>query len=145
VLSGGEILNHGGGRWLAPTVIADVTHAMAIMREETFGPVIPVMAYDSIEAAIALANDTEYGLSGGVFAADIDAAREIGRHINAGAISLMDGALTGQYFEAAKQSFKHSGLGASRMGEAGFLRFFRQKAYIANTIAPLTLDDFAEG
>jgi len=56
----------------------------------------------------------------------------------------MDGALTGQYFEAGKQSFKHSGLGASRMGENGFLRFFRQKAYIANTISPLMIDDFAE-
>jgi len=144
VLSGGKILTHGGGRWLEPTVIRDVTHDMDIMREETFGPVIPVMAYDSIEDAITLANDTEFGLSGGVYAASIEAAHEIGKHIEAGAISLMDGALTGQYFEAGKQSFKHSGLGSSRMGEAGFLRFFRQKAYIANTISPLKIDDFAE-
>jgi len=144
VLSGGEILHHGGGHWLEPTVIADVTHDMDIMRDETFGPIIPVMTYDTIEEAIKLANDTEYGLSGGVFAADIDTAHAIGQHINAGAISLMDAALTGQYFEAGKQSFKNSGLGPSRMGANGFLRFFRQKAYIANTISPLTLDDFAE-
>ena len=144
ILSGGEILHHGGGKWLEPTVIRDVTHDMEIMREETFGPVIPVMAYDTIEEAIKLANDTEFGLSGGVYASDIEAAHEIGQHIEAGAISLMDGALTGQYFEAGKQSFKHSGLGASRMGENGFLRFFRQKAYIANTINPLRIDDFAE-
>ena len=144
VLSGGEILTHGGGRWLGPTVIRDVTHDMEIMREETFGPVIPVMAYDTVEEAIALANDTEFGLSGGVYAATIEAAHEIGKHIEAGAISLMDGALTGQYFEAGKQSFKHSGLGASRMGANGLLRFFRQKAYIANTINPLKIDDFAE-
>lgn len=144
VLSGGDILTHGGGKWLEPTVIRDVSHDMAIMREETFGPVIPVMAYDTIEDAIMLANDTKFGLSGGVYAASIEAAHEIGKHIDAGAISLMDGALTGQYFEVGKQSFKHSGLGASRMGTNGFLRFFRQKAYIANTISPLTLDDFAE-
>jgi len=144
VLTGGEILTHGGGRWLEPTVIRDVTHDMEIMREETFGPVIPVMAYDSLEEAITLANDTEFGLSGGVYAASIEAAHEIGKHIDAGAISLMDGALTGQFFEAGKQSFKHSGLGASRMGSGGFLRFFRQKAYIANTISPLMIDDFAE-
>ncbi|MEL6687762.1 MAG: aldehyde dehydrogenase, partial [Pseudomonadota bacterium] len=56
----------------------------------------------------------------------------------------MDGALTGQYFEAPKQSFKASGLGGSRMGADGFRRFFRQKAYIANTTCPLTLKDFAE-
>lgn len=144
ILSGGAILNHGGGSWLEPTVIADVHHDMAIMREETFGPVIPVMSYDTLEDAVRLANDTEYGLSGAVYAANIDEAHAIGHHINAGAISLMDGALTGQYFEAGKQSFKNSGLGPSRMGANGFLRFFRQKAYIANTINPLTLDDFAE-
>jgi len=144
VMTGGEILVHGGGRWLEPTVIRDVTHEMTLMREETFGPVIPIMAYETIEDAIALANDTEFGLSGGVYAVNIEAAHEIGKHIEAGAISLMDGALTGQYFEAGKQSFKHSGLGASRMGENGFLRFFRQKAYIANTISPLMIDDFAE-
>jgi len=144
ILSGGKILNHGGGKWLEPTVISDVNHQMDIMRKETFGPIMPVMAYGSIEEAITLANDSEYGLSGGVYAASIDEALKIGQHIDAGAISLMDGALTGQYFEAAKQAFKNSGLGASRMGAAGLLRFFRQKAYIANTISPLTIDDFAE-
>jgi len=144
VLSGGEILTHGGGSWLEPTVIANVTHEMEIMREETFGPVIPVMAYETIEEAIRLANDTEFGLSGGVYAASIEEAHAIGEHIEAGAISLMDASLTGQYFEAGKQSVKNSGLGDSRMGAAGFLRFFRQKAYIANTISPLTMDDFSE-
>jgi len=144
VLSGGIILNHGGGTWLEPTVIANVDHDMDVMRKETFGPVMPVMPYSSIESAIELANDTEYGLSGGVFAASIEEAREIGQHIEAGAISLMDAALTGQYFEAGKQAFKNSGLGASRMGAGGLLRFFRQKAYIANTISPLILEDFAE-
>lgn len=144
VLSGGEILRHGGGHWLEPTVIANVTHEMDIMSKETFGPVIPVMAYGNLEEAIRLANDTEYGLSGGVFAASVEEAKEIGQHIEAGAISLMDAALTGQYFEAGKQAFKNSGLGPSRMGANGLLRFFRQKAYIANTITPLLLEDFAE-
>lgn len=144
VLSGGDVLNHGGGKWLEPTVIANVNHEMDIMRLETFGPVMPVMAYGSIEEAIQLANDTEYGLSGGVFAASIEEAKDIGQYIDAGAISLMDAALTGQYFEAGKQAFKNSGLGPSRMGANGFLRFFRQKAYIANTISPLIMEDFAE-
>ncbi|MBC6402793.1 MAG: aldehyde dehydrogenase family protein [Hyphomonadaceae bacterium] len=144
ILTGGKILNHGGGKWLEPTVLTGVNHDMDIMRLETFGPVMPVMAYDRIEEAVQLANDTEYGLSAGVFAASIHEAREIGQHIEAGAISLMDAALTGQYFEADKQSFKNSGLGPSRMGRNGFLRFFRQKAYIANTVAPLTLEDFQE-
>lgn len=144
VLTGGTILNHGGGDWLRPTVIADVTHDMDIMRAETFGPVIPIMAYDTLDEAIALANDTSFGLSAGVFAGSIEEAYTVAQRIEAGAISLMDAALTGQYFEAGKQSFKTSGLGSSRMGANGFLRFFRQKAYIANTVTPLTLDDFAE-
>ncbi|GLQ19591.1 aldehyde dehydrogenase family protein [Algimonas porphyrae] len=144
VLSGGVVERHGGGYWMAPTVIRDVTHDMDIMREETFGPVIPVMAYDTIKDAIALANDTAFGLSGAVFAGSIEEAHTIGRQIDAGAISLMDGALTGQYFEAPKQSFKASGLGGSRMGADGFRRFFRQKAYIANTTCPLTIKDFSE-
>lgn len=144
VLSGGIVERHGGGYWMAPTVIRDVTHEMEIMREETFGPVIPVMAYDTIEEAIALANDTAFGLSGAVFAGSVEEAKAIGQQIDAGAISLMDGALTGQYFEAPKQSFKASGLGGSRMGVEGFRRFFRQKAYIANTTCPLTLQDFSE-
>jgi len=144
VMCGGVVERHGGGYWMAPTVIRDVTHDMDIMQEETFGPVIPVMAYKTIEEAIALANDTEFGLSGAVYAGSIEEAHAVAQHIDAGAISLMDGALTGQYFEAPKQSFKASGLGGSRMGTEGFRRFFRQKAYIANTGCPLTMSDFSE-
>lgn len=144
VLSGGVVERHGGGYWMAPTVISDVTHEMEIMREETFGPVIPVMAYDTIEEAIRLANDTAFGLSAAVFAGSIEEAHAVGQQIDAGAISLMDGALTGQYFEAPKQSFKASGMGGSRMGADGFRRFFRQKAYIANTTCPLTIKDYSE-
>ena len=143
-LTGGKILRHGGGYWLEPTILTQLSHDMTIMREETFGPVMPVMAFGTIQEAIKLANDTQFGLSAAVFARDIDEAQHIAAQLDAGAISLMDGALTGQYFEAGKQSFKNSGLGPSRMGQNGFLRFFRQKAYIANTASPLTIDDFQE-
>ena len=143
VLSGGT-LEGEGGRWLRPTVLADVTHDMDVMREETFGPVIPVMAYRDLDEAVALANDTAFGLSAAVFAADLEAAEAIAERLHAGAISLQDAALTGQYFEAGKQSFGVSGLGPSRMGGQGLLRFFRQRAFIANTGAPLSIEDFAE-
>lgn len=145
VLSGGRIERHGGGHWLAPTVLTDVTHDMDVMIEETFGPVLPVMAYETVQDAINLANDTVFGLSAAVFANDIESALDIGQHIHAGAISLQDGALTGLYYEAGKQSFGQSGLGPSRMGADGFFRFFRKRAFIANTATPLTLDDFKEG
>jgi succinate-semialdehyde dehydrogenase / glutarate-semialdehyde dehydrogenase len=139
VLTGGQIMDHGGGRWMAPTVLRDVDHDMDIMRDETFGPVMPIMPYYSIDEAIALANDTGFGLSAGVFAGAMAEAEMIGRQIDAGGISLMDAALTGQYREGAKDSFKNSGLGRSRMGDEGFTRFFRQKALIGNVTPPFTL------
>ena len=143
VLCGGEILDHGG-KWLRPTVLVDVDHSMAIMTEETFGPVIPVMPFDTIEEAIALANHGEYGLSAAVIAGTLEEAEAIGRQLDAGGISLNDGSLTAMCHEAEKHSFKLSGLGGSRMGAAGYLRFFRRKALIRQHGAPATLDSINE-
>jgi succinate-semialdehyde dehydrogenase / glutarate-semialdehyde dehydrogenase len=143
VLCGGEIEDHGG-KWLRPTVVVDVDHRMQLMTDETFGPVMPVMPFDSIDAAIDLANDGVYGLSAGVIAGTLEEAETIGRHIDAGGISLNDGSLTALCHEAEKNSFKLSGLGGSRMGPAGYTRFFRRKAIIRQTGAPNTIDMIAE-
>lgn len=143
-LSGGAVENHGGGLWVRPTVLVDVNHAMKVMTEETFGPILPIMAFDTEEEAIGLANDTAYGLSAAVIAGTLEEAEAIGRQIEAGAISLNDAALTALFHEAAKESFKLSGMGRSRMGAAGFERFFRAKALIAQTAAPAPLAVFAE-
>lgn len=144
LLAGGAIENHGGGLWLKPTVLADATHDMSIMRDETFGPIMPVMAFDTADDAIALANDTEFGLSAAVMAGSLDEAEAIARRIDAGAVSMNDAALTAQFHEAEKHSFKLSGLGGSRMGPAGFQRFVRRKALIANTGKPTAISDYAE-
>jgi len=144
ILTGGKVENHGGGKWLLPTILADATHEMAVMREETFGPVMPVMAFDAKEDAIRLANDTVFGLSAAVFAGTLDEAEAVGREIEAGAVSLNDAALTALFHEAEKHSFKASGMGGSRMGPAGFQRFLRRKALIANTGAPAPIGAFAE-
>ncbi|MFN7053958.1 aldehyde dehydrogenase family protein [Hyphomonas sp.] len=144
ILTGGEIETLGGGLWLRPTVLTNVSHQMAVMTEETFGPILPVMAFSSVEDAIQLANDTVYGLSAAVFAGTLEEAEAIGRRIEAGAVSLNDAALTGLFHEAEKHSFRLSGLGGSRMGPAGFQRFLRRKALIANTGAPAPLSAFAE-
>jgi len=143
-ITGGTIQNHGGGLWLSPTLLINVTHEMKVMREETCGPVLPVMAFDTIEEAITLANDTDYGLSAAVIAGSLEEAEAVGREIDAGAISLNDAALTSIFHEAEKHSFKLSGLGGSRMGPAGFQRFLRRKALIANTAAPAPINAFAE-
>lgn len=140
ILTGGVVEHHLGGDWIAPTVVVNVDHSMTLMREETFGPIMPVMAFDTVEEAIGLANDSEYGLSAAVIAGTLAEAEAIGRQIEAGAISLNDAALTSQFYEAEKQSFKASGLGGSRMGPAGFQRFCRRKALIANRgdVTPLS-------
>jgi len=104
---------------------------MKVMTEETFGPVIPVMAYDKIEDAIALANDTVYGLSAAVLAGSHEEASAIAKKIDAGAVTLQDCGATTYVFDGEKNWFKLSGIGASRMGEMGMLRFFRKKVLYA--------------
>ena len=122
-----------------PTVVIDVTHDMSLMTEETFGPVIPVMSYSDINEAIALANDSVYGLSGSVFSKDIDQAVRVASQIEAGGMSINDGSLTNQVFDATKNSFKLSGLNGSRMGNDGFTRFFRTKALLIQTAHPKSI------
>lgn len=128
ILCGGEILMHGGGRWIAPTVVTGVDHGMQLMSEETFGPVIPVMAYRDTDEAVALANDSKYGLSAAVIGADLEAAEGVARRLNVGAVSINDGALTTEVFDCEKQAFGYSGLGESRSGASGIRRFTNAKA-----------------
>ena len=75
VLTGGQIEEHGGGLWIRPTVVVNVDHSMQLMRDETFGPVIPVMSYKEVDDAIRLANDTDYGLSAAVLGEAAEADR----------------------------------------------------------------------
>ncbi|KAA1244938.1 aldehyde dehydrogenase family protein [Aquimarina sp. RZ0] len=144
VLTGGKVENINGGLWCRPTVLINVTHDMKVMTEETFGPVIPIMSFTTEQEAITLVNDSIYGLSASVFSKDIDNAVNISSQIEAGAISINDGSLTNKVFDAEKNSFKESGINASRMGDAGFLRFFRKKALLIQTEPPATMMGFEE-
>ncbi len=145
ILAGGKSEVHGGGLYMRPTVLVDVDHDMAIMRDETFGPVIPVMPFDTEEEAIRLANDSMFGLSGAVIAGTEDEAFRIGSRVNAGGISLQDTTLTIAITrDAEKTSFNLSGLGESRMGPSAILRFFRRKAIMTNTTQPVDMRDLAE-
>jgi acyl-CoA reductase-like NAD-dependent aldehyde dehydrogenase len=122
----------GGGWFIRPTLLSGVNHQMKIMQEETFGPLIPVMSFDSEEEAIALANGTQFGLSAAIFHKDREKAYQIGLQIDAGAISLNECALTALVHEGEKQAFKMSGIGGTRMGPAAIKRFLRQKAFLIN-------------
>lgn len=139
---GGDIETLGGGLWLRPTVLTGVTHDMALMREETFGPILPVMAFGSVDEAVALANDSDYGLSAAVLG---PGASAVAARLDAGAVSIDDAGLTTVMYEAEKTSFRLSGLGASRMGPSGMARFLRKKALLTNTGPVMPLAAFAEG
>jgi acyl-CoA reductase-like NAD-dependent aldehyde dehydrogenase len=127
---GGVVETLGGGLWIRPTVLSGVDHSMQVMKDETFGPVMPVMPYKTVDEAVALANDTDYGLSASVIGKDAEAAIEVGRRLNAGAISINDGGLTTEVHDAAHDSFGLSGMGSGRMGPIGLTRFMRRKALL---------------
>jgi acyl-CoA reductase-like NAD-dependent aldehyde dehydrogenase len=134
VLTGGEVETIGGGLYMRPTVLTGVTHAMKIMQEETFGPVLPVMAYKTVDEAIALANDTAYGLTASVIAGSEAEALPIAREVNAGAVFVQDTFLTfGKNRTIGTNSFGASGVGGgSRTGPESILRFVRRKALMTN-------------
>jgi acyl-CoA reductase-like NAD-dependent aldehyde dehydrogenase len=130
---GGKVEELGGGWWCRPTVITQVNHSMKVMTKETFGPIMPVMPFSTVEEAVYLANDSIYGLSAAVFAESEAEALAVAQQIDAGAISINDAALTAIMYEGEKNSFKFSGLGGSRMGPASLKRFLRKKAFLIKT------------
>jgi len=144
ILTGGDVEERGGGLYLRPTLLRDVTRDMAVMREETFGPVLPVTVFDSVEEAVALANAGDFGLSAAVLAGTVEEAEAVAARLEAGAVSINDGALTSMIWEAEKSSFKLSGLGPSRMGDSGLLRFFRRQALIRQSGEPAPIGAYSE-
>jgi acyl-CoA reductase-like NAD-dependent aldehyde dehydrogenase len=135
VLTGGSIVEHGGGLWCEPTVLVNVTQDMAVMRDETFGPIVPIMAFDTEEEAVRLANDTAFGLSAAVIGEEARAI-EIGSRINAGGLWINDfDTMGGVGARAEKTAFGCSGLGGTRYGLGGFRRFLRKKAIVIRSVA----------
>lgn len=88
VLGGARDPGHPGGTYFQPTVLADVDNAMTVAREEIFGPVLAVIGYDDEAHAVALANDSAYGLTGSVFSPDRERAVRVARAIRAGSIGI---------------------------------------------------------
>ena len=138
VLTGGEVLNLDGGLYMKATVVTGVTHEMKLMRDETFGPVLPVMPYRTADEAVHLANDTYFGLSAAVIAGSEEEARAIGERIDAGNVSLQDCFLTFAAGAAESDSFGASGLGMKR---PGIQRYFKRKALLTNSKDPADLTE----
>ena len=113
------------GWFVKPTVFADVTNDMVIAREEIFGPVLAILGYDSVDDAIKIANDTEFGLAGNVAGADLEKVRAVARRIRAGWVSINDGF----DFQAAFGGYKKSGNGRE-WGEFGFHEYLEIKSLL---------------
>ena len=126
ILTGGK-RKEGAGDWYEPTVIADVDHSMKVMRDETFGPVIPVMKVRDVEEAIELANDSTYGLGSSVFAGDTDEGERIARRIEAGHCNVNDVLVNYNVLGLPMGGWKNSGIGV-RHGAQGIRRFCHTEA-----------------
>ncbi len=126
LISGGEGLPDGinTGFFVKPTVFADVTADMTIFREEIFGPVLSISSYESEEEAISMANDSEYGLSGGVWSGDEERAIRVAKSMRTGQVSINGGAFN---VSAPFGGYKLSGNGRE-LGRHGLEEFLEIKA-----------------
>ncbi len=129
VLCGGS--REAGTHHFPPTVIVGVDHSMEIMTEETFGPVIPVMRFETEEEAIALANDSVYGLGGSVWSKDIKRARRAASAIKTGNLSINNHMLNEGNPNLPFGGIKNSGFGRYK-GEAGLLTFSNAKSVLVD-------------
>ncbi|MBI4533534.1 MAG: aldehyde dehydrogenase family protein [Candidatus Melainabacteria bacterium] len=90
VLAGGRRRHDLGGYFYEPTILVDVNHSMTIMREETFGPILPLMIVNSEDEAIELANDSDYGLSASVWSGNLGRAEDVARDLDVGTVFIND-------------------------------------------------------
>ena len=114
----------GEGWYVEPTLLADVTNSMRVAQEEIFGPVVALLAYDDLDEAVRVANDSPYGLSGSVWSADRDAAVAVARRIRTGMVCV-NGAP--QAYGTPFGGYKMSGIGRE-MGPEGLSSFLEKKS-----------------
>ena len=126
ILVGGSRLRELGPNFYAPTVLDDVTHDMRIMREETFGPVLPIMAFATDNEAVRLANDSDYGLAASIFTRDSGRGERLARRIHAGTVMVNDVISCFAIREAPHGGIKASGIGLTH-GRFGLEEMVRLK------------------
>ncbi|MEP4077945.1 aldehyde dehydrogenase [Haloferula sp.] len=122
VLCGGQRGEGEGGYYFEPTVVAECTQEMDIVKEEIFGPVVPIVVFDEIDDAIAMANDTEYGLTSSVFSNDINEAMNLVEALNFG-----ETYINREHFEAMQgyhAGWRKSGIGGAD-GKHGLHEFLQ--------------------
>jgi acyl-CoA reductase-like NAD-dependent aldehyde dehydrogenase len=136
VLVGGKSSDpSSGGLFYEPTVLVDIDHNMDCMREETFGPTMPVMKVHDVAEAIEKANDSRLGLAGSVWTRDKDKANAVARQMNTGTVNI-NNVITGLLqFGVPMAGWKESGLGSRSGGADGIRKYCRQKSIVAERVA----------
>ncbi len=122
------------GLFFEPTVLVDVDHSMQCMRDETFGPTLPIMKVADEKEAIRLANDSPYGLSSSVWSKDRKRADRVARQIEAGAININNVMISTFQLPLPMSGWKTSGVGTRSGGAAGILKYCRQKSVVSEKV-----------
>jgi len=134
VLTGGKAADDG--LFYRPTVLVDVDHSMACMREETFGPTLPVMKVDSARQAVDLANDSVYGLSGSVWTSDKAKGMDLAAKLKAGSVNVNNVMMNVFQFPVPMGGWSESGIGARSGGAVGIRKYCKTKSVVADRVAP---------
>jgi acyl-CoA reductase-like NAD-dependent aldehyde dehydrogenase len=134
-LTGGKP-KEGDGLFFEPTVLVDVDHSMACMREETFGPTLPIMKVRDAEQAIELANDSDYGLSASLFTKNRERAEEIALRIESGAVNVNNVMMNVFNIALPMGGWGDSGVGVRLGGAEGIRKYTKRKAIVRERVAP---------
>ena len=124
------------GAFFEPTVLVDVDQSMSCMREETFGPTLPLMKVQNVDEAIRLANDSSYGLSASVWTQDRARGEQIARRLEVGAVNVNDMFANVVTFPIPQGGWKESGVGARLGGAHGIRKYCRPQAITATRLTP---------
>jgi acyl-CoA reductase-like NAD-dependent aldehyde dehydrogenase len=130
-LTGGRAAPNMGGLYYEPTVLVDVNHDMAVIREETFGPVLPIIKVRDAEEALVLANESRYGLDACIFTRDRKMAARIADRLRTGTVCINDGLVNYVIIDAPMGGVKDSGF-SRRHGPQGIRKYCHQKTIVAD-------------